>query len=124
MESVLIHPIAETDIDRLITNAGGRRTRADADGRESKNADYVFGEAIVELKALDNEGLLEADRQAKLAALFREDEPGRPVIVIDRSKLPPEKQRSYDHIMQGPIKGAVASARKQLKQSHRGLDPL
>jgi hypothetical protein len=29
MENVLIRPIAEADIDRLITNAGGRRTRAD-----------------------------------------------------------------------------------------------
>jgi hypothetical protein len=40
----------------------------------------VLGEAVIELKALDDEGLVKPERQAKLAALFRKHETDRPVL--------------------------------------------
>jgi hypothetical protein len=90
MEITLIRPLSETDIDGLIAKAGGVRAHVDADRREARGADYVFGNALIELKVLDHEELREPTRQARLAELFRDREPNRPVIVIDRAKLPDE----------------------------------
>ena len=119
MQPPFIRPLSEPDIDRIMIAAGGRRLHEDASRRTLQGADYVLGDTLIELKALDNEGLLEAARQQRLAALFRAHEPDRPVVVIDRDRLPAEKRRAYDQIMQGPVKGAVSHARKQLKQSRR-----
>ncbi len=61
--------------------------------------------------------LAKPERQLKVAALFRKYVEDRPVIVLDREKLPDKGQRDYDRILEGPIKTAVAKARRQLKQS-------
>src|SRR5436305_10766830 len=97
--------------------ARGQRAHLDADRRAKVGADYVLGESIIELKALDDEGLAKPERQAKLAALFRKHEAKRPVVVLDRANLPEDAWRDYDRILEGPIKTAVNSARTQLKQS-------
>src|SRR3954447_892378 len=49
---------------------GGVRAHPDADRREKKGADYRLGSALIELKALDDEGFVKPERQHKLAALF------------------------------------------------------
>jgi hypothetical protein len=117
MEQFRIRPLSEADIDAVIEAAGGDRAHADADRRRNPGADYVLGEAVIELKALDDEGLVKPERQAKLATLFRKHETSRPVIVLDRANLPKSAQREYDRILEGPIKTAVRTARTQLKQS-------
>lgn len=71
MEQFRIRPLSEADIDAVIEAAGGVRAHADADRRHSPGADYLLGEAVIELKALDDEGLVKPERQAKLATLFR-----------------------------------------------------
>ena len=38
-------------------------------------------------------------------------------MVLDRRRLPSHAQRQYDRIIEGPIKTALSTARKQLKQS-------
>ncbi len=68
-------------------------------------------------KALDEEGMAKPERQQKLATLFGAHSPGRPVVVLDRGALPDDAQRTFDRIVEGPIKTGVASARKQLRQS-------
>ena len=113
METIRIRPLTESDVDLVITAAGGERAHA----RNRPGADYRLNEAVIELKMLDEEGLFKPERQAKLAALFRNEELNRPVIVLDRDRLPQRDQLKYDQILEGPIKTAVAKARQQLKQS-------
>lgn len=119
MEWFRVRPLSETDLDAVISNAGGERAYRDADRRGQPGADYRLAEAVIELKALDDEGLAKPERQAKLAALFRTHSQGRPVIVLDREALPLRAQVEYDRTMEGPIKTAIAKARKQLKQSRK-----
>jgi hypothetical protein len=117
MEHFRVRPVSEADIDAVIAAAGGGRAHTDAARRDKPGADYLLGEAVLELKALDDEGLKKPERQAKLAALFSELEKPRPVVVLDRAMLPEDARRAYDRILEGPIKTAVSTARKQLKQS-------
>jgi len=117
MESFLVRPLAESDLDTIIERAGGTRAHPDADRRSKQGADNLLEEAVIELKSLDEEGLGKPERQQKLATLFRDPKNNRPVIVIDRNALPEERRREYDSAMQGPIKTAVSSAKKQLAQS-------
>jgi hypothetical protein len=117
MESFYIRPLSETDIDAVVEMAGGKRAHPDADRRSKASADYVLAEAVIELKTLDDEGLSKPERQAKLATLFHRYEPDRPVIVLDRARLPDDGHREYDRILEGPIKTAIHSAKGQLRQS-------
>lgn len=122
MEGFRIRPLAEADIERVVLAAGGRRAHRDADARELRGADFVLGDVVIELKALDEEGFEKPERQRKLAALFVQHEPSRPVIVVDRERLPEIDQRTYDRIVEGPIKSAIKSARGQLAQSRIEID--
>lgn len=117
MENFVVHPLTEGDLDTILANAGGRRAHPDADRRRKESADYLLGDAVIELKCLNEEGLDKRERQQKLASLFRNPEDDRPVVVIDRDRLPAGKQRQYDAVMRGPIKSAVNAASGQLKQS-------
>lgn len=117
MDNFHIRPLSESDIDAIIRDAGGDRAHLDADQRKMPGSDYVLLEAVLELKSLDEEGFEKPERQAKLATLFRKHEQERPVIVLDRAKLPLDSLRQYDRIIEGPIKTAIAKARKQLRQS-------
>lgn len=117
MECFRLRPLSENDLDAVITAAGGSRAHEDADRRDMPGADYLLGETVVELKALDDEGLAKHERQSKLATLFRRPDSKRPVIVLDRERLLEPAQREYDRILEGPIKSAVRKARAQLKQS-------
>lgn len=117
MDHFKLRPLSESDIDQIIKNAGGTRAHPDADRRQQIGADYVLGNCVIELKALDDEGLTKPERQVKLADLFRPLHPNRPVIVLDRESLPVTKQRDFDRILEGPIKAAVSKANRQLKQS-------
>ena len=116
-----MRPLTEDDIDGVIRAAGGERAHTDVNRRDRRGADYLLGETIIELKALDDEGLEKPERQAKLAALFRQHQKTRPVIVLARQSLPEQAQRDHDRLLEGPIKSAVRSARKQLKQSRTEL---
>lgn len=117
MDTFRIHTLSEKQIDAVIEAAGGRRAHPNADRRSKRGADYILEEALIELKGLDDEGLGKPERQGKLAKLFREREFERPVIVIDRERLDEGSQRVYDRVLEGPIKSAVGSARRQLRQS-------
>lgn len=117
MEHFRVRPLSEEDIDGIVRAAGGERAHTDEDRRDKPGSDYRLAETLIELKSLDDEGLEKPERQTKLAALFLEHSENRPVVVLDREALPSDAQRSFDRILEGPIKSAVAKARKQLKQS-------
>lgn len=117
MQPFRIRPISEQDLDAVIVRAKGRRAHLDADRRSEIGADYRLGGAVIELKALDEDGLDKPERRAKLAQLFREYWPDRPVIVLDPARLPLEGLRRYRTIMRGPLKSGITQANKQLQQS-------
>ena len=116
MDPFPIRTLIEADIDSIVEEAGGARAHPDQDRRNKKGADYVFARTVIELKMLDDEGFSKPERQEKLAKLFREGSDS-PVIVIDPASLSPEGNQKYRRIVEGPIKSAIAKAKKQLVQT-------
>lgn len=116
-----MRPLLEKEIEAVVVQAGGRLAHPDANKRLQRGADFLLGSSVIELKMLEDEGLDKPERQKKLAALFSEYFPGRPTVVLDRNGLPSDGQRKFDRIVEGPIKTAVSSARKQLEQSRSEL---
>ena len=119
MDTFRIQPISEAAVDEIIIAAGGMRAHPDADRRQKPGADYLLGDALIELKVLDEDGLSKPERQQKLAELFRRFGDKRPVVVLDRDRLPDSGQREFDRILDRPINGIVKKARDQLLQSRR-----
>ncbi|OYY77007.1 MAG: hypothetical protein B7Y43_12210 [Sphingomonas sp. 28-62-20] len=121
MQAFPVHTLSENDLDSVVTEAGGVRVHTDADRRTDAGADFVLGNTIIELKMLDDEGFGKPERQKKLAALFGDHEPDRPVVVLDPASLSDVDQRTYRRIIEGPVKQAATKARKQLNQSRTEL---
>jgi hypothetical protein len=112
----------EAFIDRIILKAGGRRiTSAEADPQKTRNADYFLDEYVVELKTLEEEGLLKDSRQEKLANLLAAAKPEVEAISIDPSGLGQEDFRAFLDIIGGPIKTAIRSASDQIKKTKTHL---
>jgi hypothetical protein len=107
--------LSEADFDEIISRAGGSRFAADHFVEGNPNADYVMGDAVVELKLVEEEGFQKADRQHKLAQLFCQERPARPTVVIDPAGLQPRQQQQYYNIMSGPLKTHVKKAARQLE---------
>lgn len=116
-----IRPLTESDIDEIVINAGGARAHPDADRRGNVGADYVLGDAVIELKTFDEDALSKPEHQARIATLFKKFQPDRPVVVIDPRLLPQLARREYASILERPVRTAVAKAREQLKQSRSEL---
>jgi hypothetical protein len=62
METLRVRPIDESAMDEIVGKAGGERAHPDADRRQEPGADYVLGNALIELKALDDEGMSKLER--------------------------------------------------------------
>jgi hypothetical protein len=117
MEAFGIRPLSERDVSSMLEKCGGTIAHPDADRRAERGGDFIYDGAVIELKILDEDGLEKSDRQIRLATLFRDQGFTAPVVVLDRERLPEEARRLYDRAIEGPIKTAVASARRQLKQT-------
>ncbi|MBL4763443.1 MAG: hypothetical protein JKY93_12195 [Gammaproteobacteria bacterium] len=112
-----LHFLDEDELDEVIISGGGKRAHPDHDSRKLAGADYIFENVVIELKTLNEERLLKPATQKKLAALFVQELPERPVQVIDREILSEDGQNKYDQILQNPIKADVRKAKKQLEQT-------
>ena len=121
MDYMRIGKLSEPDFDAIIIRAGGSRVAEDDSREKEPNADYALNDAIIELKLVEEEGLEKAERQRKLAELFREQNNNRPVIVLDPRDLDGEGLRRYYSIMSGPLKGHVKKAAKQLDHTQGRL---
>ena len=119
MEKFQINPLSEGDIITIIEECGGEIAHPEAHKRQKRGADFIFSGAVIELKMLDENGFEKSNRQEKLAEIFNNEGFDAPVIVLDRAKLTPPAQRLYDRAVGGPIKTAISSARKQLKQTRQ-----
>lgn len=49
MEPFSVPLLTESDLDAIITGAGGRRAHPDADRRTVPGADYVLADIVIEL---------------------------------------------------------------------------
>jgi hypothetical protein len=112
------HPvprITEAFVDSLIFSIGGRRLTNEEKGKDSQNADYLNEEAVIELKIIEEEGLLKTERQEKitpyLLSTLSESNDG----TLDVKNLPDDKKRKYYDIIGNPLKGAIKKAGKQIK---------
>lgn len=112
----------EADITKIIKSAGGVKLKT-RDKESKKTADYLFNEAIIELKLIEEDGLTKKERQEKLVSLFKRNQEKRPTVIIDKNLLTEEETRKYYKILETPIKVALKSASKQLKSTQSDLYP-
>ncbi len=117
MDTFRIRPLTEGDVRTVIESCGGVVAHPDAHRRTERGGDFILEGVAIELKLLDEDGFQKSERQAKLAKLFRDEGSKAPVVVLDRGNLSEAGKRAYDRAIEGPIKGAIASARQQLKQT-------
>lgn len=117
MDTFRIRPLTEDDVRAVVESCGGVVAHPDAHQRTERGGDFILEGAAIELKLLDEDGLQKSARQAKLAKVFRDEGYKAPVVVLDRGNLSESGKRAYDRAIEGPIKGAIASARQQLKQT-------
>lgn len=109
--------VTEQFIDKVVSEAGGRRLNPAEIGIAQRNADYLLGEYIFELKELQEEGLEKETHQKKLSELFSPYFLGQPEAVIEPSILSPEDLLIYLNIVGTPIHNHVRSASKQIKST-------
>jgi hypothetical protein len=117
MDYARIGKLEENDFDAMVTRAGGQRLSPDHTREDRPNADYALGEAVVELKLVEEEGLEKEERRRKVAEVFRSQQPDRSVVILRPDLLDDAAQRAYYSAMAGPIKGHVKKAAKQLQAS-------
>jgi hypothetical protein len=117
--------LTEKFVDNLIEESGGHRvTREEAGGFLEKNADYILGKYVLELKHLENEGLLVESRQKKIGELFKRYLSEGSVHQIDPYKLSEQDFKEYWEIIGVPIQRSIKTASKQVKATiaHLGQD--
>ena len=117
MDYMKIYKLAEDDFDGIIESAGGKRLSINDSPEKPPNADYIFDDAIIELKFVEKEGVERKERQQKLAGIFKQQFPGKPVVVLDPKLLDKQGKRNYYKAMLTPIKNHLTSANKQIKQT-------
>jgi len=114
--------IGELFLDRVVHRAGGRRLTSDeADAQHSRNADYIVGDSVIELKDIQEEGLLVPGRQDRLAQLFGSLGRGGEYASLSPEDLSDIEWRQYMDILARPIQNQVKSAAKQIKASRNHL---
>jgi len=114
--------IGEAFVDKIINRAGGRRLTAEERNNEkTRNADYIIGNYLIELKDIQKEGLEKTARQTKLADLFKRYYPHDQEIIIDPSILSESDLQKYADIVGGPISSQIKSASEQLRLSKAHL---
>jgi len=114
MDYFHLNRIHEADVDQIVADCGGRRVVGDDSAVTEPNADYVLHEALIELKLFEEEGLEKETRRRKVAEIFSDALPDRPVVVLDPTLLGEEQRRKYYNAMEGPIKTQVKKAARQL----------
>ena len=118
--------ITEAFMDRVIEDAGGRRIRDEEKRPGIRNADYLIGGFILELKDLQEEGLEKGQHQRALAEVFRGYFPAQQEVTLDPSILSKPDYLKYLDIIGKPIKTHIRSASKQIKATRKlfGRDDL
>jgi hypothetical protein len=117
MDYIRIKEVSESDFHTIVKKAGGVRLKGTGE------ADYLLNEALIELKFIVEEGFDKIKRQEKLAALFKQRQSNRPVIVIDPESLDEAESKKYYNIVARPIRKAVKKAAGQLEITSQRYNP-
>ena len=108
----------EDFIDLLIIDSGGHRvTREEAGNFEEKNADYVLGPYVLELKQFEQEGLEISTRQEKISQIFDRNFSNGPVQQIDPYQLNENDFQEYWEVVGVPVQKRIKAASKQVKST-------
>lgn len=113
--------ITEGFIDEVILKAGGKRLDIANIAPGVRNADYLLGRYIFELKDLQEEAMIKGAHQEKLARLFRPYARGEKTLTINPSILSKPDLLEYMNILGRPIQGHVRSAAGQIKETKKLL---
>lgn len=113
--------ITEAFIDQVVVDAGGRRLSKDERGNGEKNADYLIGRFVFELKDIQEEAIRKRGHQERVATLFAPYFPGQDQVPIDPSVLSKPDFQRYLDILGKPIQRAVKSASKQIRETRMRL---
>lgn len=112
--------ITEDFFDEVIVAAGGRRI-SELLPADQRNADYLLGETVFELKTLEEDRLQKDAPQVRLAQLFAPYYPDSNYATIDPNVLTDRDRRIYADILSVPIKSHVAKASSQVKSTRAAL---
>ncbi len=122
-DNIPIRPVLITEffMDTVVKGAGGRRLTSEEIAVGNKNADYIIGDFVFELKDLQQEGLEKKPHQQKIAELFLPYFPNETEINIDTSILSRSDYIRFLDIVSKPIKSHIRSASKQIKNTRTAL---
>lgn len=120
-KSILPMRISEEFMDQVFNDAGGRRLEEKEISPEAKNADYLIGQFVFELKDIQEEGLEKDTHQKKLAELLLPYHPNQSTIWINPSILSEQDYLKYLDIISRPIKTHIQKASKQIKATKTSL---
>jgi len=112
-----IYKLTENDFDEIVLKARGKRLTNDDSREDQPNADYLFEDSVVELKFIEEEGLEKKQRRQKIAEIFKERFPNKPVVVLSTANLEDDKKLKYYQLLSTPIKTHIKKAAEQLKQA-------
>ncbi|WP_091013385.1 hypothetical protein [Paenibacillus amylolyticus] len=116
---ILVPKLTEEFMDKVILRAGGKRL--DYISKEmKKNADYIIGDYIFELKILEEERLFNESVKTKLADLLGNPETKN--VSLNHQDIPADKYNLYLNIFRKPIQDAIKSASKQIKSTKEILN--
>lgn len=90
-----------------------------------KEADYIIGNTLIELKIIEDDGLDKTIRQKKLYDFYKDIIPDEKEIIVDLNKFQGKQKSQLRNIIEGPIQEAIKKANKQLKNSreiHKDTD--
>jgi len=118
MEYLLFSQLTETDFDEIVLSVGGRRYTEDPNIQDL-NCDYIFDDAVIELKIIEEEPIEKKTKQEKLANLFSSD---TKTVILNPLDLDHHGKRKYYQELATPIKGQLKKASKQLKLSADAVD--
>lgn len=113
----------ESFVDQLIISSGGHRvTREEAGNFKEKNADYILGSFVLELKQFEQEGLEVSTRQEKIAKIINRYTLNAPAQQIDPLQLNENDFREYWEVVGIPVQKRIKAASKQVKSTINRLD--
>lgn len=114
MEYLRISRLTESDFDIIINSIGGNRFSQDDTREERLNCDYLYADALIELKLIEENPAAKQSKQNKLAGLFGQRSK---TVVIDPLLLSSEDLNQYYRILETPVKSALKKASKQLQSA-------
>lgn len=115
---LLFPKVTEELIDKVFENAGGRRLVYD-DQDKKRNADYIIGDYVFELKLIEEERILKTSVQNKIADFYGSDNSN--FVEIDTDDFDELNYSIFTNIFRNPIQEAIKSASDQIKSTKKNI---